>query len=36
MVQVFERAVTGASCYAGTRNEAPDAVNKILQLVDKL
>jgi hypothetical protein len=36
MVQVFDRAVTGASCYAGTRNEAPDAVNQILQLVDKL
>jgi hypothetical protein len=36
MVKVFERAVTGASCYAGTRNEAPDAVNKILQLVDRL
>jgi hypothetical protein len=35
MVRVFERAVTGVSCYAGTRNEAPDAVDHILRLVDK-
>jgi hypothetical protein len=35
MVQVFERAVTGVPCYAGTRNEASDAVDQILRLIDK-
>jgi hypothetical protein len=34
MVRVFERAVTGATCYAGHRNEAADAVDQILRLVD--
>jgi hypothetical protein len=34
MVRVFERAVTGSICYAGCRNEATDAVDQILQLVD--
>jgi hypothetical protein len=36
MVRVFERAVTGAICYAGRRNEAADAVDQILQLVDRV
>jgi hypothetical protein len=34
MVQVFEHAVAGATCYAGRRNEATDAVDQILRLVD--
>jgi hypothetical protein len=34
MVRVFERAVTRATCYAGHRNEAADAVDHILRLVD--
>ena len=34
MVQVFERAVAGATSYAGRRNEAADAVDQILRLVD--
>jgi hypothetical protein len=34
MVRVFERAVAGATCYAGRRNEAADAADRILRLVD--
>jgi hypothetical protein len=34
MVQVFEHAVTGAICYAGHRNEAADAADQILRLID--
>jgi hypothetical protein len=34
MVRVFERAVTGAICFAGRRNEAADAVDQVLRLVD--
>jgi len=33
MVGVFERAVRGAICYAGRRNEATDAVDHILRLM---
>jgi len=34
MVRVFERAVAGTVCYAGCRNEAGDAVDQVLRLVD--
>jgi hypothetical protein len=33
MVGVFQRAVAGANCYVGQRNEAAQAVDQILQLV---
>jgi hypothetical protein len=36
MVRVFERAVTGATCFAGRRNEAADAVDQILRLISSL
>jgi hypothetical protein len=35
MVRVFERAVAGATSYAGRRNEAADAVDHILRLLDR-
>jgi hypothetical protein len=34
MVGLFQRAVAGATCYAGHRSEAAHAVDQILQLVD--
>lgn len=34
MVPIFERAVSGASCYTGCRSEAADAVDHILRLID--
>ena len=36
MVGAFQRAVAGASCYAGCRSEAVHAANQILQLVHGL
>jgi hypothetical protein len=36
MVEAFQRAVAGASCYAGCRSEAVHAADKILQLVRSL
>jgi hypothetical protein len=36
MVRVFERAVRGATCFAGRRNEAADAVDQILRLIGSL
>jgi hypothetical protein len=35
MVRVFERAVTGSLCYVGCRNEASDAVDQLLRLIDR-
>jgi hypothetical protein len=35
MMRLFEHAVAGATCYSGRRNEAADAVDQILQLVDR-
>jgi hypothetical protein len=34
LVAVFQRAVAGATCYAGRRPDADEAVNRILQLID--
>jgi hypothetical protein len=34
MIRIFERAVTGASCYTGCRSEAADAVDHILRLIN--
>jgi hypothetical protein len=34
MVSTFRRAVSGARCFAGNRNDAEEAVDQILQLVD--
>ncbi|MGA7255012.1 MAG: hypothetical protein WCF17_12860 [Terracidiphilus sp.] len=36
MVSAFQNAVAEASCYAGSRTEAVDAVDRILQLVDSI
>jgi len=33
MVGVFQRAVAGATCYAGRRSEVAHAADQILQLV---
>ena len=33
MVDVFQRAVAGAACFSGNRDEAVPAVDHILQLV---
>lgn len=33
MVGTFQRAVAGASCFAGQRNEASEAVTKIIELI---
>jgi hypothetical protein len=33
MIGTFQRAVTQAGCFAGTRGDAGDAVNKIIQLI---
>lgn len=33
MVGVFQRAVAGATCYAGRRTDAPEAVGQILRLI---
>jgi hypothetical protein len=33
MVNSFQRAVEGAACYAGSRGEAADAVERILQMI---
>ena len=34
IVRIFESAVASATCYAGCRAEAPDSVDRILQLAD--
>jgi hypothetical protein len=34
MVQVFERAVRGATCYVGHRSEATDAADHIMRLIN--
>jgi hypothetical protein len=34
LVEVFQRAVARATCYAGRRPNADEAVNRILQLID--
>ena len=34
MIEMFQRAVAGAACYAGRRPHAAHAVNEILQLVE--
>lgn len=36
MVGAFERAVAGATCYAGSRADAADAAGQILRLADSL
>jgi len=34
IVRIFQRAVAGATCYAGHRAEAADAADQIIQLID--
>jgi hypothetical protein len=33
LVDIFRRAIAGASCYVGRRNEATHAVDQILRLI---
>jgi hypothetical protein len=33
MIGTFQRAVTQAGCFAGSRGDAGDAVNKIVELI---